>query len=105
MSVCLLRILCIFAVACPTHVTSIPSTVSPKDTYSQYLQSLAGQQQQTLGTTRPPASYPVGSYAHALEKGNFYLKQLSQLVEAGNVIKNTLVNNCTISITFSRKCA
>ena len=74
MSVCLLRVFCILAVAFPTHVTSIPTTVSPKDTYSQYLQSLAGQKQQTLGTTRPPASYPVGSYAHALEKGNLLLK-------------------------------
>ena len=74
MSVPLLRVFCILAVAFPTHVTSILTTVSPKDTYSQYLQSLAGQKQQTLGTTRPPASYPVGSYAHALEKGNLLLK-------------------------------
>ena len=74
MFVCSLRILLVFAVACPAHVTSLPSTASPKDTYSQFLHSLAGQQQQQLGSTRPPASYPVGSYEHALEKGNLLLK-------------------------------
>ena len=85
MSLSLLRA-CIFAVAIFTHVTSIP-TVSPKGTYSEYLQSLAGQRPHTLGTTRPPASYPVGSYAHALEKGKFLLVLSSKLMEAVKVFK------------------
>ena len=67
----LLKIFLVFAVACPASVTSFASTLSPQDSYSRFLQSLAGQQQ--LGSTRSPAqdSYPVGSYEHALQAGNF----------------------------------
>ena len=83
----LLRILLVFAVACPASVTSFPSTLSPQDSYSRFLQSLAGQQQ--LGSTRPPvqetASYPAGSYEHALQAGNILFKITHFTVASWNV--------------------
>ena len=71
-----LRILkiCLFALAMLTSVTPIPKpnpTVEPKGAYSEYLESLASQRPHSLGTTRPPASYPAGSYGHALNKGKY----------------------------------
>ena len=71
-----LRILkiCLFALAMSTSVTPIPQpnpTVGPKGAYSEYLESLASQRPHSLGTTRPPASYPAGSYGHALNKGKY----------------------------------
>ena len=74
----ILRI-CLFALAMSPSVTSIPKpipTVSPKGTYSEYLKSLASQRPHSLGTTRPPASYPAGSYAHALNKGKFSINKV-----------------------------
>ena len=66
--------ICLFALAMLTSVTPIPQpnpTVGPKGAYSEYLESLASQRPNSLGTTRPPASYPAGSYGHALNKGRF----------------------------------
>ena len=66
--------ICLFALAMSTSVTPIPKpmpTVGPKGMYSEYLESLASQRPHSLGTTRPPASYPAGSYAHALNKGKY----------------------------------
>ena len=98
-----LRIFLVFAVACPASVTSFPSTSSPQDTYSRFLQSLAGQQQQ-LGSTRPPTSYPAGSYEHALQAGNLLLKITHSMLQAGMSSKRThWLYNCTTSFTFSRK--
>ena len=64
----------LFALAMSRPVTPIPQpnpTVGPKGAYSEYLESLASQRPNSLGTTRPPASYPAGSYGHALNKGKF----------------------------------
>ena len=66
--------LILFALAMLRTVTPIPQpnpTVGPKGAYSEYLESLASQRPISLGTTRPPASFPAGSYGHALNKGKF----------------------------------
>ena len=71
----LLSTLLVFAVACPTSVTPLASTLSPQESYSRFLQSLAGQK---LGSTRAPiqdvSSFPAGSYESALQAGTFFSK-------------------------------
>ena len=68
--------LSLFALAMLRTVTPIPQpnpTVGPKGAYSEFLESLASQRPNSLGTTRPPASFPAGSYGHALNKGKFFI--------------------------------
>ena len=74
-SVDLLSIILVCAVASPTSVTPLASTISPQESYSRFLQSLAGQK---LGSTRAPiqdvSSFPAGSYESALQAGTFLSK-------------------------------
>ena len=71
-SVDLLSIILVCAVASPTYVTPLASTISPQESYQRFLQSLAGQK---LGSTRAPlqdvSSFQAGSYESALQAGTF----------------------------------
>ena len=84
----LLSIILVFAVACPTSVTPLASTVSPQESYSRFLQSLAGQK---LASTRAPtqdvSSFPAGSYESALQAGTFFLKYPTITAASWNVLK------------------